>query len=276
MRRWTAVLAGILLGTGLFALVPAAAALAHDEREAQAPDGSGSVPTYRTDGPALLVCKTDLVDFTKRIAAFPPDLQTANKALWIQCQTSGYRHLQEAVNNVKQPGMTIKILPGTYLEEPSLADPAGDCAHLDARRARAGYQVLSWEQQVACPNNQNLVAVLDKQDLQIEGTGAKPEDVVIDAQYQRLNAIRADRSSGIYLRNFTAQHTTFNAIYIMESDGFVIDKLIGRWNDEYGFLTFADDHGLYTDCEAHGNGDSGIYPGAASNINANRGYDVDR
>jgi hypothetical protein len=23
----------------------------------------------------------------------------------------------------------------------------------------------------------------------------------------------------------------------------------GRWNDEYGFLTFADDHGLYTDCD---------------------------
>ena len=56
----------------------------------------------------------------------------------------------------------------------------------------------------------------------------------------------------------------------MESDGFVIDRMVGRWNDEYGFLTFADDHGLYTDCEAYGNGDSGIYPGAASDINARR------
>ncbi len=270
------VLAATMLGAGLFSLATAAPASAHDERDAHAPDGSGSVPTYRTSGPTLLVCKTDLVDFTKRIATFPPELQAANQALWTQCQTSGYRHLQEAVDNVKQPGMIIKILPGTYLEEPSLAEPTDDCAHLDARRAAAGYQVLSWEQQVGCPHNQNLVAVLDKKDLQIEGTGAKPEDVVIDAQFQRLNAIRADRSSGIYLRNFTAQHTTFNAIYIMEADGFVIDKLVGRWNDEYGFLTFADDHGLYTDCEAYGNGDSGIYPGAASDINAERGYDVDR
>ncbi len=65
-------------------------------------------------------------------------------------------------------------------------------------------------------------------------------------------------------------------VYIMESDGFVIDRMVGRWNDEYGFLTFADDHGLYTDCEAYGNGDSGVYPGAASNINADRGHDVDR
>jgi Right handed beta helix region len=276
MRRWTLGRTAIMLGIGLIALGPAAPASAHEERESQAPDGSGSVPTYRTEGAALLVCKTDLVDFAKRIAPFPAELLAANQALWDQCQTSGYRNLQEAVNKVTTPGMIIKILPGVYLEEPSLATPAGDCANLPARRAEAGYQVLSYEQQVTCPNNQNLVAVLGKQNLQIEGTGAKPDDVAIDAQYQRLNAIRADRSSGIYLRNFTAEKTTFNAIYIMESDGFVIDKMIGRWNDEYGFLTFADDHGLYTDCEAYGNGDSGIYPGAASNINADRGHDVDR
>jgi hypothetical protein len=276
MRRWTLGLTAIMLGIGLIALSPAPPASAHEERETQAPDGSGSVPTYRTEGTTLLVCKTDVVDFTKRIATFPAELLAANQALWDQCQTSGFRNLQEAVDKVTAPGMIIKILPGVYLEEPSLAEPTGDCANLSAHRAEAGYQVLSYEQQVACPNNQNLVAVLGKQNLQIEGTGAKPDDVVIDAQYQRLNAIRADRSSGIYLRNFTAQKTTFNAVYIMEADGFVIDTMIGRWNDEYGFLTFADDHGLYTDCEAYGNGDSGLYPGAASNINADRGHDVDR
>jgi hypothetical protein len=275
MRRWTLGLTAIMLGIGLIALSPVAAS-AHEERETQAPDGSGSVPTYRTEGAALLVCKTDVVDFTRRIATFPPELLAVNQALWNECQTSGFRNVQEAVNKVTTPGMNIKVLPGVYLEEPSLAEPTGDCANLPGRRVDAGYQILSYEDQVACPHNQNLVAILGKQNLQIEGTGAKPDDVVIDAQYQRLNAIRADRSSGIYLRNFTAQKTTFNAVYIMESDGFVIDKMIGRWTDEYGFLTFADDHGLYTDCEAYGNGDSGIYPGAASNINADRGHDVDR
>jgi hypothetical protein len=273
MRRLT--LAGITL-LGLVALSPATIAYAHEERDAVAPDGSGSVPTYRTEGTTLLVCQTDQADFERRVAAFPTDLKAANQALWTQCQTTGYRHLQEAVDAVNQPGMIIKILPGVYLEEPSLAEPTGECAKLDAPTAELGYQVLSWEQQVACPHNQNLVAVLDKKNLQIEGTGAKPDDVIVDAQYQRLNAIRADRSSGIYLRNFTAQKTTFNAVYIMESDGFVIDKMIGRWNDEYGFLTFADDHGLYTNCEAYGNGDSGLYPGAASDINKDRQYDVDR
>jgi len=261
---------------GLVLLSPAGAASAHDERDAVAPDGSGKVPTYRTAGPALLVCKTDKADFDKRITGFPADLRTINLSLWTQCQKTGYRHLQEAVNNVKQSGMTIKVLPGVYREEPSLATPSAWCANLPARTAALGYQVLSWDQQVTCPNNQNLVAILDKKDLQVEGMGAKPEDVVIDAQYRRLNAVRADRASGIYLRNFTAQRTTFNAVYIMESDGFVIDRMVGRWNDEYGFLTFADDHGLYTDCEAYGNGDSGVYPGAASDINATRRHAVDR
>jgi len=257
-------------------LIPGVAA-AHDEREPVYPDGTGSVPTYRTDGPRLLVCKTDRADFDRRIAGFPAALRETNVALWTQCQSNGYRHLQEAVNAVRLPGTNISVLPGVYQEEPSLAEPSGACANLQAPIAgNERYQVLSWEQQVECPNNQNLVAVMAKQNLQIEGTGQAPADVVVDAQYRRLNAIRADRSPGFYLRNLTAQRTTFNAVYILETDGFVIDHAIGRWNDEYGFLTFADDHGLYTDCEAYGNGDSGVYPGAAQNVNASRGADVTR
>jgi hypothetical protein len=258
------------------ALAPAPAS-AHDEREPITLDGSGHVPAYRTDGPELLVCKTDRADFEARVANFPTQLRARNRELFEACQRSGYRHLQEAVNAVRQPGVNILVLPGVYLEEPSLAEPTGACATLDARRSQNGlYQVLSWEQQLECPNNQNLVAVLDKKDLQIEGTGAAPGDVIVDAQYERLNAIRADRSNGFYIRNMTVQKTTFNAVYIMETDGFVIDTVVGRWNDEYAFLTFADDHGLYTDCEGYGNGDSGIYPGGPSDINRDRGHDVDR
>ena len=263
-----------VVACALLVLVLPGAAWAHDERHATAPSHNGHVPGYRTTGTTLLVCKADRADFDRRIAGFPAELRSVNLALWTQCQTGGYRDLQAAVDAVTRPGTIIKILPGVYLEEPSLAEPAGSCAVLPARRAALGYQVLSWEQQVACPHNQNLVAVLGKKDLQIEGTGASPADVVIDAQFRRLNAIRADRTDGIYLRNFLTQRTTFNGVYIMESDGFVIDRVTSRWNDEYGFLTFADDHGLYTGCEAYGNGDSGVYPGAAANINADRGDDV--
>jgi len=280
LTRVTAFLvAGLVAGSALApgAAVAPYAALAHDERDPVFPDGSYHVPAYRTDGPRLLVCKDDRADFDGRVAAFPAPLRERNLALWEECQRTGYRHLQQAVDQVRSPGMTILVLPGVYREEPSLAPPSGTCAALDAPVAgRERHQVLSWQQQVSCPHNQNLVAVLGKKDLQIEGTGAAATDVVVDAQYQRLNAIRADRADGFYLRNLTAQRTTFNGVYVLETDGFVIDGAVGRWNDEYGFLTFADDHGLYTDCEAYGNGDSGIYPGAASNINAGRGHVVER
>lgn len=274
-RMRTFVLALICLIIALIGVTPLRA-VAHHERPPVMPDGSGRVPDYRATGPDLLVCKSDRADFEQRIAGFPAALQESNRALWDECQRTGYRHLQEAVDQVTQPGINIAVLPGLYLEEPSRQNPSAYCTNLPALYPGFDFDALSWEQQVQCPNNQNLVAILSKVDLQIEGTGAEPTDVVFDANFAKQNVIRADRSNGIYLRNLTAQHATLNAIYIMESDGFVIDKALGRWNDAYGFLTFADDHGLYTDCEAYGNGDSGVYPGAAHDINVDLGLDVPR
>ncbi|MPZ26397.1 MAG: hypothetical protein GEV12_08060 [Micromonosporaceae bacterium] len=257
-------------------LLPPGAGQAHEEREITFPDGTGSAPTHRTSGPQLLVCKTDRADFETRVAGFDRPLRERNLTLFDQCQDDGFRHLQEAVD-AAEPGTIVRVLPGLYREEPSLAPPTGQCAAIDAPfSSDQRYQVLSYQQQVACPHEQNLVAVLGKRDLQIEGTGAGPEDVVVDAQFRKLNAIRADRADGFYLRNLTAQRTTFNAVYVIETDGFVIDRAVGRWNDEYGFLVFANDHGLLTDCEGYGNGDSAIYPGASSDINADAGHAVER
>ncbi|MFF9349761.1 right-handed parallel beta-helix repeat-containing protein [Streptomyces sp. NPDC014734] len=270
-RRLLAVLAALVV-----VLLAAPAAQAHEERPVALPDGTGSVPVYRGGEPDLLVCKTDRADFARRVSGFPDALRTRNLKLFERCLTSGYRHLQQAVDAVDRAGMNIAILPGLYEEEPSLPGPSGECARLKARNSQLGYQILSYAQQKRCPHNQNLVAVLGKKDLQIEGTGAERTDVVVDAKYRKLNAIRADGSDGVYFKNFTAQRTTFNSLYILAQDGFVIDDVLTRWNDEYGFLTFASDHGLYKNCESYGNGDSGIYPGSASNINDRHGYDVPR
>uniref|UniRef100_UPI000DE291EB right-handed parallel beta-helix repeat-containing protein n=1 Tax=Nonomuraea lactucae TaxID=2249762 RepID=UPI000DE291EB len=270
--RRIAIAAAITFGL----LLPGGAALAHEERPVTLPDGSGSVPALRAGEPDLLVCKPDESDFERRVAAFPAELRRRNLALFERCRREGFRHLQQAVDRVDRPGMTIAILPGLYREEPTRGAPTGDCARLPARWSTWGYQILSFEQQQRCPHNQNLVAILGKKDLQIEGTGAGPLDVIVDAEYRKLNAIRADRADGVYFRNLTAQRTTFNSLYVLETDGFVIDRVLTRWNDEYGFLTFASDHGLYTDCEAYGNGDGGLYPGSASNINDGRGHDVPR
>ncbi|MDI1459614.1 right-handed parallel beta-helix repeat-containing protein [Catellatospora sp. KI3] len=278
MKALTRLLSVTIL-TAIAALGAQSAASAHEERPTRPLAGTGTVPTYRTSGPTLLVCKTDPADFATRIAGFPVELKAANEALWQQCQTDGYRHLQAAVDAAQLPGTIIKMLPGLYLEEPSLAPATGECKAVEDNATRGkvyGYPVLTWDQQLACPHLGNLVAILGKRNLQIEGTGANPLDVLVDAQYQKLNAIRADNADGIYFRNLSAQRSQFNAFYVMETDGFVLDHTLGRWNDEYAFLTFAVDHGLYTDCEGYGNGDSAIYPGAASNINKDRGHDVPR
>lgn len=282
------VLAATAIATlAIIALGPAAA-LAHEERDVAFPDGTAGVPAYRSDGPEVLVCKSDRADFEQRIAAFAAPTRQRNLELFERCQQEGFRHLQEAVDAAR-PGTNILVLPGLYQEEPSLADPTGRCAALNApwvtaggssldkhNRHRASYQVLSFAQQEQCPHNQNLVAVLGKHDLQIEGTGEEPTDVIIDAQFRKLNAIRADRANGFYLRNLTAQRTTFNNVYVMETDGFVIDTVLARWSDEYGFLSFANDNGLFTNCEGYGAGDAAIYPGSSSDINRDAGHEVGR
>src|SRR5262249_30828111 len=105
-------LIGSLAGLVLPAPPPA---LGHDDRKPSELSGQGTVPQYRTTGVSLLVCGTDSVDFTQRVAAFPAALKTADTALWTQCQKSGYHTVQAAVNAVAQPNMIIKILPGVYL-----------------------------------------------------------------------------------------------------------------------------------------------------------------
>src|SRR5262249_898021 len=147
---------GALLALGL----GEQAASAHDERPTRALDGGGSVPTYRTQGPALLVCKTDKSDFDRRTAGFSAELKAANEVRWAECQKSGYRDLQAAVDAAVVPGTNIKVLPGLYREEPSLLPPSANCAQLAGLRKSALYQydVLTLQQQTDCPHNQNLVA----------------------------------------------------------------------------------------------------------------------
>ena len=70
------------------------------------------------------------------------------------------------------------------------------------------------------------------------------------------------------MRNFTVQQAEFNAVYVLETDGFVIDRLTTRGNDEYGILAFASDHGLIQRTDNYFNGDSGIYPGSGADLNA--------
>ncbi len=259
----------------LVLVVTATGAAAHEERESQFPPGTGSTPTYRPfseDRPRIVVCKPESAQRIQAIA--DPSLRALNERLLRECRTA---HIQAAVDAVKTRGTNIYVLPGLYREEPSHSPP---CA-----KAYDG-GIVEYDLIVSCGEVINLVTVAgddpadpdmacDNQlcDLQIEGMGARMEDTVLrggftaDNDWIKHNGIKADRADGFYLRNMTFELFRENAVYVHETDGYAIDRVNARHNDLYGILSFASDHGLMKDCDASYNGDSGVYPGSANDVN---------
>jgi hypothetical protein len=260
------------------ALVMPAYAHAHAERPAYFPDpAAGSVPAYRDTGRSLVVCKPDSEErITRELTG---DLQRKNLELLKRCRS---RHIQAAVDDARN-GDRILILPGIYREEPSREapdpDPVCKDMYVDSEGILGtglsldGEPTPDYEYHRNCPNAQNLITIAgddadsdracdDKCNLQLEGTGAKASDVLIEGDRRKLNVIRADRADGIYLKNFTVQYSDFNNIYALETNGFRFDGIVSRWSREYGFLSFTSDNGLYENLEAYGAGDSGVYPGS--------------
>jgi len=271
---------------------------AHDERVVVVPDGPlEQVPRYRPplQEDRLVVCKPDSLQRIRNIED-PARQQQAEKLL-SEC---GFNHVQAAVNAVPARGYTIYVLPGLYREEPSRqarasypSDPT--CSHV-LDEVEAGNEI-TYEQQLQCPHAANLIAVLGDTNtaddttadrttracnsrwcrLQIQGMGDDPEDVLLEGGFNDTgefifnNVLRGDRAGGLFVRNLTVQKYHGNGIYMIEIDGFAIDRVLARWGEDYGVLTFAQDHGLYRDCEAYGNGDAGLYPGTGSEIHRGTG-----
>jgi len=168
---------------------------------------------------------------------------------------------------------------------------------------------LSHDYQVHCPNDANLVAVIGRGpdtapvpdpprtdrhgvpnagscircNLQLEGSGVGPDDVVVEAGdtsagnggpsavgHQKDVGIFVDRADGFVLRNVTVRHAREHDIYILETDGYLFDRFKSFYAGGYGILTFVEDHGVIQNCEAAGNGDSGIYPGAGADTTDHR------
>ena len=261
----------------------AGGAYAHEERDTVFPDYEGAVPTYRTFEQAsevVVVCKPDSEE---RIAGINDDeLRAFNEKLLPLCE---FEHIQAAVDHIRENGpadghVNLYVLPGRYLEEPS-QNPA--CA--------ADYDggIVTYEFAYGCPTLMNLVGIFgDSPDdadlqcdnplcfLQLEGTGETDEDVVLRGGFKEdgdwidnHNGIMADRADGIYIRNITAELFRENAMYVLETNGYAFVETTTRYNDLYGLLSFASDHGLMKDCLSHHAGDGAIYPGSPSDIYAN-------
>jgi hypothetical protein len=200
-------------------------------------------------------------------------------------------------------------MPGLYTEPTARAQPTHDpkCAKYQILNDRGQPEALSYAYQLHCPNDQNLIAVMGRGEgggtdpsppledrfgipnagpcircnFQIEGSGVSADDVVVDAGRVKSGnkgpigavkdvGIRADRADGFVLRGMTFRHAGEHDIYILESDGYLLDRFKTFYAGEYGVLTFVEDHGLMQNCEAEGNGDSGLYPGAGADTGVQR------
>jgi Right handed beta helix region len=215
-----------------------------------------------------------------------------------------YSSIQAAVNKARNNDR-VEILPGLYTEPKSRRAPTNDpkCADLKITNDKNQAGAVSYAYQFNCPNDQNLIAVvgraltnvpvpqpprLDRHvipdagpcircNLQIQGTGASPDAVTIDAGDPKSGdgaplgsvkdvGIRADRADGFVLDNLKVRHAKEHDVYVIETDGSHLDRLKVPFAGEYGVLTFVADHSLMENCDAWGSGDSGLYPGASADL----------
>jgi hypothetical protein len=232
-------------------------------------------------------------------------LLKTNVALKKRCK---YHQIQAAVT-ASHNNDRVVVMPGIYTEPTARAaktnDPACDKYRVQNDKGSSG--AVSYPYQFHCPDDQNLIAVIgrglgtgtDPQppladrhgipnlgpcircNFQIEGSGVSADDVIVDAGNVKAGnkgprgsvkdvGIRADRADGFVLRNMTVRHASEHNIYVLESDGYRLDRFKAFYGGEYGVLTFVEDHGLMQNCEAAGSGDSGLYPGAGAETGAQR------
>jgi len=341
---WPASIAGAVLL--LLGVVVPISAQAHVERPSYwplpgpdcsvSPCAGGRVPTARSLASAVepsansttrVVCHPDSLrrvkaaiaraeahgysirphDHRRFSAAQGRKLLAVNKQLWSMCT---YRNIQPAVTASGNNDRVV-VMPGLYTEPESRAMPTNDpaCAQYKINDNDGGDIIgaVSYEYQIHCPNDQNLIAVMGRglgpgQDphpplvdrhgipnlgpcvrcnLQLEGSGVSADDVVVDAGNAASGngppidsakdvGIRADRADGFVLRNVTVRHAAEHDIYVMETNGYLLDRFKAYWAGQYGVLTFVEDRGLIQNCDAAGSGDSGLYPGAGAKTSAGR------
>ncbi len=236
-------------------------------------------------------------------AARAQRLRDLNRTLFKRCR---YHSIQDAVTASGNNDRVV-IMPGRYTEPKSRRAPLNDprCNPSLLQEDQRGALTPSYEYQGTCENDQNLIHVTGRKivgdplatpdpdrhgipeqelgecircNLQIEGSGPRPENVLIDAgkgyENPRLPAaqpgehakhvvIRADRSDGLVVSNMLLRGALEHGFYTEETDGTLLDRVKFYWNADYGHLSFTSDHQMIKNCEGIGAGDAAVYPGAS-------------
>src|SRR3954453_16235731 len=204
-------------------------------------------------------------------------LRGFNIKLLRHCQ---YNSIQDAVT-ASHNNDRVEIMPGLYTEPKSRAKPTNDpaCNQYKITNDKNQAGAVSYAYQFHCPNDQNLIAVMGRSltniavpqpprldrhiipdagacircNMQIQGTGATPDAVTIDAGNTASGdgppngsvkdvGIRADRADGFVLDNVKVRHAKEHDVYSTETDGSHFNRLIMGFAGEYGILTFVADH----------------------------------
>lgn len=233
-----------VLGPLAAAILLPSLVFAHSERPTSSPARPGPVPNEnRTHTNTINVCKTFVLGLP-------------------ECP---YQNIQDAVNAAADSTL-IQIYPGLYEELPSRAASTLSPDGVDG--------TYTYQHHIDYPNSQNLIAVIGKKDITLQGMGDDAGDVVISVKFKKHVGIRGDRSDGIIIRNLSVYHAFDHGVYVLDTDGFIIDNVIGGYSREYDFLTFAVDHAVIKNCVATGAGDAGIYPGGTADTPGRHSVEV--
>lgn len=226
-----------------------------------------------------------------------------NATLQRRCK---FRSVQDAINASGNNDRVV-VMPGRYTEPKSRAAKVNDprCNPSLLQDDQEGTPTPSYEYQATCPNDQNLIYLqgravkgkplpsprgdrhgIPEQELgacvrcnvQVEGSGVIPEDVIFDGgsdyenpneatakpgKYAKHVIFRTDRSDGFVGRNFVVRGASEHGFYTEETDGILLDKVKFFWNLDYGHLSFTTDHNVIQNCDGLGAGDAVVYPGAS-------------
>jgi hypothetical protein len=250
----------------------------------------------------------------------------ANRHFAEECE---FNSVQDAINASGNNDRVI-VMPGIYREPKSRQAPTNDprCNPELLQQDQTANQngdpanTPSYEYQATCPNDQNLIYVQGREvvgdplaaprpdrhgipeeelgpcircNLQIDGSGARPENVIMDAGskyaglakkpgaqpgvnvddcsadpetdvspcYAKHVVLRTDRSDGFVGQNFTMRGALEHGFYTEETDGILLNKTKFFWAADYGHLSFTTDHNVIKNCDGFGSGDAVVYPGAA-------------
>jgi hypothetical protein len=182
--------------------------------------GPAEPPAYRDTGPDLLVCPEDPADFAERNGDVNYNRRIENERRYEDCAAAGHHDLAAAIAEAA-PGSTIGILPGQYTAD-------------------------------------ETVVIDGTADLQIEGLGDSPEDVLLTARFAADTVLEARGAAMLYLKGFTVGQAHEHGLLLTDVQGAVIESVAAVQSGGYGLRITDSPTVTLTDCRAEAADTAGI------------------